>query len=309
MAQTYTQNLNIPKMNPETPLLHTQIDNALERIDVAALPVTHADSKMHWPMWEAGKQYQKKDVFRTETIPSWGYWEVTKAGTSGTTAPVGYGEGDTATNGTCELILRRLTQGGGGAGDPVGRVVFDVVLRAGYIRADGAAHPSASLNYPRLMAFLDAHPELLAADSAAYAANVGLYLYDSGTDELTVPNYIGRVMQGGNSLEEKKAGLPNIKGDTRNLVNKNGTLIGTTGLAGQLSVPTNINSPYSNGAFTIYGVDASYASGRGTATSSDPNRSMYNAIAFNAHNSNSIYSDTVSTVQPPAITLIPQIKY
>lgn len=109
MAQTYTQKLNIPKMNPETPMLHSQIDNALERIDVAALPVTHADSKMHWPMWEAGKQYQKKDVFRTETIPSWGFWEVTTAGTSGTVAPAGSGEGDTVTNGTCVLILRRLT--------------------------------------------------------------------------------------------------------------------------------------------------------------------------------------------------------
>ena len=115
MAQTYTENLNIPKMNPETPLLHTQIDNALEQIDVAALPVSHADSKMHWPMWKKATAYQKKDVFRTETIPSWGFWEVTTAGTSGNTAPVGYVEGDTATDGTCELILRRLTQGGGGS--------------------------------------------------------------------------------------------------------------------------------------------------------------------------------------------------
>ena len=76
------------------------------------MPIAHKESKMHWPMWEKEKAYQKQDVFRTETIPSWGFWEVTKAGTSGTTAPVGYGDGDTATNGSCELILRRLTKGG-----------------------------------------------------------------------------------------------------------------------------------------------------------------------------------------------------
>lgn len=111
-----TKNLNIPLIDGSKPLLTRQFNDALAQIDANALGKVHADSKAHWDMWQANTVYKKQDVFRTATSPSWGFWEVTAPGTSGTSEPVGYGEGDTYTDGTVSLVLRRLTLGGGGGG-------------------------------------------------------------------------------------------------------------------------------------------------------------------------------------------------
>ena len=176
------------------------------------------------------------------------------------------------------------TGGGSSDYDPVGRVVFDVILRTGYIKANGATVADASTAVPDLLQFVqDNSATLLAADAAAYAANVGLYLYDSDTDELTLPNYIGRVMQGGSSVESVEAGLPNIKG--------------TFGSA----LP---RTAYTDSAPT--GALYSIGSGDNMPTGSD---SRITVAGFDASLHNSIYSDSVTTVQPPAITMIPQIKY
>lgn len=109
---TFTTNINIPLIEPSMPLLPSQFNNALDTIDRNVTPISHIADKEHWILWKPNTVYQKQDVFRTTTIPSWGYWEVTKAGTSGTTEPFGAGEGDTATDGTCEIVLRRLTTTG-----------------------------------------------------------------------------------------------------------------------------------------------------------------------------------------------------
>lgn len=171
------------------------------------------------------------------------------------------------------------------ATDPVGRVVYDVILRTGYIKANGATVADASTAVPDLLKFVQAHPSLLAATQAAYDANHGLYLYDSGTDTLTLPIFIEKFIEGGNSIEEKEAGLPNIKGQ---------------GLAGFF--PTSYTPPGSFYMKTLWGENSGLS---GQSTTGWGN----GEIGFNASRSSSIYSDTVNTVQPPAITLIPQIKY
>jgi hypothetical protein len=177
-----------------------------------------------------------------------------------------------------------LSVTGGGSGDPVGRVVFDVVLRDGYIKANGATVSDASTSIPNLLAFVQDNPSLLAEDSAAYAENVGLYLYDSGTDELTLPNYTGRVMQGGANVESIEAGLPNIKGEIKMHYG-------------------NLNSASATGA--IYTETPDHRPFAGTQDSSS---NMCNDMfKFDASKSNAIYSDSVSTVQSPAINMIPQI--
>lgn len=179
-----------------------------------------------------------------------------------------------------------LSVTGGGSNDPVGRVVFDVVLRDGYIKANGATVSDASTSIPNLLAFVQDNPSLLAEDSAAYAANVGLYLYDSGTDELTLPNYTGRVMQGGANVESIEAGLPNIKGEIKMHYG-------------------NLNSASATGA--IYTETPDHHPFAGTQDSSS---NMCNDMfKFDASKSNAIYSDSISTVQSPAINMIPQIKY
>ena len=109
MGSKVTPNLKIPIVDGLDLVSKESINNAIEAIDKHALPIAHQDSNMHWLMWKAKTKYKKQDVFRTATIPSWGYWEVMTAGISGNTEPLGSGEGDAFTDGTCELILRRLT--------------------------------------------------------------------------------------------------------------------------------------------------------------------------------------------------------
>jgi len=110
-----TDNLNIPLIDRSKPLLSDQFNNALKQIDKNALNKIHESSKAHWLMWQPNTAYVKQDVLRTTTIPSWGFWEVIVPGTSGITEPVGYGEGDTYTDGTVSLVLRRLTIAGSGS--------------------------------------------------------------------------------------------------------------------------------------------------------------------------------------------------
>lgn len=114
MGSKVTPNLKIPIVDGADLVAKESINNASEAIDKHALPIEHKETKMHWDMWKAKTAYKKQDVFRTTTIPSWGYWEVTAAGTSGDSEPLGSGEGDTATDGSCELILRRLTSDSNG---------------------------------------------------------------------------------------------------------------------------------------------------------------------------------------------------
>lgn len=170
--------------------------------------------------------------------------------------------------------------------DPVGRVVYDVILRTGYIKANGATVADASTSVPDLLQFVQDNPSLLAADAAAYAANKLLYLYDSGADTLVLPDYVGLVPQGAASVATIAAGLPNIKG-------------GFTIRAGSGADPYK-NTP---GAF---GFEMNPTA---TSTLNVSGSSQKEGITFDASRVSAIYSDSVTTVQPPAAGLIPQIKY
>jgi len=176
-------------------------------------------------------------------------------------------------------------------GTPVGRVVLDSVLRPGYVKANGATLTNATVDYPRLVAFVRDNPELLAADATAQAANLGLYVYMEDEDTLTLPNYMNRVLQCGESVNSVKAGLPNITGsfivrhmNTDKLLTDHSTLTGPTGV-------------FYAGDYGAYMNAVSYS---GTTR---------NALTwmFDASRCNSAYGAS-STVQPPAITLIPQIR-
>ena len=183
------------------------------------------------------------------------------------------------------------TGGGSSDYDPVGRVVFDVVLRNGYIKGNGATVADASTAVPDLLQFVQDNPSLVAANQAAYDANVGLYLYDSGTDALTLPDYTGRTMQGGNSIESVEAGLPNIKGKFR-----------TWYLAPD-------SAQFVSGQTGAFSSDAEVAGITSLQQRDSTQYTKNTATDFNASRSSAIYSDSVTTVQPPAIKMIPQIKY
>lgn len=94
-----TPNLNIRKLDGQDVALTDRINEALVDIDENALPISHKISKAHFDLWTPNTIYASKDVVRTETIQSWGYWQCTTGGVSGTTPPTGHAEGDTFLDG------------------------------------------------------------------------------------------------------------------------------------------------------------------------------------------------------------------
>ena len=114
-----------------------------------------------------------------------------------------------------------------------------------------------------------------------------------GSTTFNLPNLIDRVAWGASTVGTyKNAGLPNISG-TLGGIGTNNTEANYSGF-----------EKYS-GVFTKKS-DSSYAGNmQGSKTPTD--NAAYE-VNFNASSSNSIYGKS-STVQPPAATLIPIIKY
>ena len=161
---------------------------------------------------------------------------------------------------------------------PVGDVVFRPFLKAGYVKANGATVNRA--DYPRLVAFANAN-NLWTSSPSTEPWKFG---QGNGSTTMVLPNYVGRFIQGGDNLALREAGLPNITG------NWGGDAIG------------NYISDSQSGAINrVKNSTGSYGSA--------PN-SNYRAIdlKFDASRSNPIYGNS-STVQPPSIVLIPQLRY
>lgn len=166
-------------------------------------------------------------------------------------------------------------------GARVGDIILRPTLRDGYIKANGATVKASE--YPRLLAWVQESNMSVTAEE--YKTNCGKYVYDAAQDKLTLPNMTGRVLQSGESVKSVEAGIPNITGKT-----KMGFIFGNvTGV-----VPTG------DGAVTVHTEDATTNYGVGSAVRS--------TIGIDASRANPIYGHS-DTVQPPAITLIAQIKY
>ena len=163
-------------------------------------------------------------------------------------------------------------------GARVGDIILRPTLRDGYIKAS---------EYPRLLAWVQESNMTVTAEQ--YKTDCSKYVYDAAQDRLTLPNAVGRVLMGGESVKSVEAGLPNIVGSfwpyafgTARDSDPNGRLQGQTGAF------------YSDGD-NYYGPPVHSAA--------DNARAM-----FDASRSNPIYGRS-TTVQPPALSLIAQIKY
>ena len=102
-------------------------------------------------------------------------------------------------------------------GARVGDVVLCPTLRGGYIKANGATVKASE--YPRLLAWVQK------SNMAVTAQDCSKYVYDSAQDKLTLPNAVGRVLQGGDSVKSIEAGLPNVTGDIGILDTAGGGLV------------------------------------------------------------------------------------
>ena len=163
-------------------------------------------------------------------------------------------------------------------GTPVGAVRGSLYLPAGYVKANGATVQRA--DYPRLVALADKHN--LWTDDVT--ANAGLFGRGDGAATMVLPNWTDRMVQlaAYGTGVSVAAGLPNIEGSV-------------TGTDDALL-------SYTGGAF--------YVSQRGMNINWDSSGGYYGGgkISFDASKSNAIYG-TSETVQPPAIKLIPIIRY
>lgn len=119
--------------------------------------------------------------------------------------------------------------------------------------------------------------------SALFAAIGTTYGAGDGSTTFALPNLISRVMWGGTSPGAYlAAGLPNIKGNANVLI-----------------AYSNANM---SGAFR-----ETWRNMNGQLGAAGSTMGGYSFI-FNAAEYNDIYSDSVDTVQPPALTLVPYIK-
>ena len=230
---------------------------------------------------ERNRTYQVGDIAYHKALPSWARLECVKAGITGAAEPTSLATvtkaGQLITDGTAVWIIDDVRDGA-----RVGDIILRPTLRDGYIKANGATVKASE--YPRLLAW--AQESNMTATAEQYAQDCSKYVYDAAQDKLTLPNAVGRVLQGGESAKSVEAGLPNITGKVYDISD-----------FGDESYHKN------EGAMTIIKGTSS-----GIANINGGNRSVPAGINFDASRSNPIYGRS-NTVQPPAITMIAQIKY
>lgn len=162
-------------------------------------------------------------------------------------------------------------------GARVGDIILRPTLHDGYIKANGATVKASE--YPRLLAWVQESNMTVTAEQ--YKTDCSKYVYDAAQDRLTLPNAVGRVLMGGESVKSVEAGLPNITGEL--------TYWGGQEFTG-------------SGAFVGSGKQDQWGLRGGTDDKDNT------SALFDASKSNPIYGRS-DTVQPPALTMIAQIKY
>lgn len=165
-------------------------------------------------------------------------------------------------------------------GTPVGSVRGSLFLPHGYIKANGATVNRA--DYPRLVKFITDNN--LWTDDVT--GNLGLFGKGDGSTTLVLPNYVGRMVtyKDTGAGETIAAGLPNIIGKL------------ATGHGLGLFADT-----VNEGAIRV-------SDPKEKSVGGNSGGAYYTGFSFDASLSNAIYGNS-DTVQPPAISLIPVIRY
>lgn len=225
---------------------------------------------------QRNKSYEVGDIAYSAKLPSYLRLECVAAGTTGASEPefVSNKEaGQYVTDGTSVFILDDVRDG-----FRVGDIVFRPVLHDGFIKANGAQVKAS--DYPRLVKYAQDNG-LIVEDNSTDKTK---YMYDAGDDTLTLPDAQGRVLQGTtDNVKEIGAGLPDITGYAERFFGK---------------------AAVDNGAFFWENTTENYT----FPTTSEKYNFTQGKLNISASRSNPIYG-AAATVQPPALALIPQIKY
>lgn len=260
--------------------------NAAESARVAT------ENAMDFNMLKRNKAYAIGDIAYSSYLPSWARLECVTAGTTADTVPssittVSSG-GVLISEGTVTWIvddIRDMT--------PVGCVRGSLFLPKGYIKANGATVQRA--DYPRLVHFIESN-NLWTDDTTT---NAGLFGRGDGSSTFVLPDYRERIPQytEENIGAKRNAGLPNITGEFAGMLiadRGEGTFKGAF-VYGGINNPNDGNSDGTGGDGDLAGYT---------------NRAFGKLISFkfDAHSSNNIYASS-ETVQPPAVNVIPILRY
>ena len=232
---------------------------------------------------ERNTKYVVNDVVVEATCPG-AYIVCKTAGTTNATTPAGYKgaeDGAEITDGTAKFEVHNFYEMSSAL---VGDVAFRPYLAKKWVKANGATVNRA--DYPRLVKF--ATDNNLWTDSPS--TEPWKYGRGNGSTTMVLPDYRNRFIQGGDNVAKLEAGLPNITG----------TIVVNSGKANGA-----INAASSTGAFSAIN---DQGDGTWNAGAQGPRASLGFTATFSASKANQIYGAS-STVQPPNITLIPQIRF
>ena len=238
-------------------------------------------SATQWfPTREDDTAYVVGDVVKHSSCTPFQYLECVIAGTSDSSNPTLTSTGQLMTDGTVKWLVLDMKDSA-----PVGTIKQDLVKRDGWLKLNGATINVA--DYPRLVNFL-VDNSLIQAYTASPVATDFTY-GDSNNTTLILPDFTDLFIESGTSaLTAISAGLPNI--------------LGTLGFVRGMQTTVLITS---YGALKWIYKDTNFYSTESPVSGS--NKGLAD-IRFDASLSNSIYGNS-NTVQPPAVTLIPVIKY
>lgn len=254
---------------------HIQTLNA----DLAVLPNVNAYGlNPFWLLLQRNKSYTVGEVAYSSNLPSWAYLECVTAGETGAIEPSfsSFTIGSVVNDGSSVWVVNDVRDN-----VPVGDVVFRPFVKAGYLACNGQQVNRNT--YPRLVKFATEN-NLWTSDQTSEPWKFG---NGDNSTTMTMPNYQSRVIQGGTSAAKLEAGLPNITGSTRTYT----------------IYPFGTDNAM-QGAFYLNNAGGTNIANTGATISGG----IDCAVAFDANRSSSIYGKS-NTVQPPAIQLIPQIKY
>ena len=222
--------------------------------------------------------YAYGDIAYSDNLPSWAYLYCVQAGTTAASEPSFTSVnamGQYITDGTVKWIVDDVR-----FNIPVGVPFYDTYLHDGCVKLNGATVNRA--DYIR--------PAKIATDKSLWTSSPSTEPYKygngNGSTTMTLPDYRNRVIQGGDSTGRLNAGLPNISGQIWNIAYQDAYK----------------SSGSSNGAFS------KRTANEGTSFIGTTEQYTADGFVFDASHSNAIYGKS-STVQPPALQLIPQIKY
>lgn len=250
--------------------------NAAESARVAT------ENAMDFNMLKRNKAYSIGDIAYSSYLPSWARLECVTAGTTAGTVPsslttVSSG-GVLISDGTVTWIVddvRDMT--------PVGCVRGSLFLPKGYIKANGATVQRA--DYPRLIHFIEDN-NLWTDDTTT---NAGLFGKGDGSNTFVLPDYRERMMQytEGSTGAKRDAGIPNLKG--------------------YFNAFQGLFGPIENQDFT-HPFMAGFTRKSPLLDTTTEVRTSMSGLWFDASIVSQVYNSS-NTVQPPAINVIPIIRY